>query len=70
MIYQIDFETSENRLFYVESFAPFTHQNVIKRIGQHLRTSAVLRAWFYFAKRVRTHDEKGDLIGKKEGMMH
>jgi hypothetical protein len=26
----IEFETEDNRLFYVESFAPFTPQNAIK----------------------------------------
>jgi homogentisate 1,2-dioxygenase len=29
---QIEFDTDDNRLFYVESFAPFYTQNVIKRI--------------------------------------
>jgi homogentisate 1,2-dioxygenase len=28
MIYQIDFDTEENRLFYVESFAPFYTQKI------------------------------------------
>ena len=29
MIYQIDFETSDNRLFYVESFAPFHYSKTL-----------------------------------------
>jgi homogentisate 1,2-dioxygenase len=47
IIYQIQFDTEDNRLFYVESFALFTPQNAIKRVGQHLEHS-LLRARFYF----------------------
>jgi homogentisate 1,2-dioxygenase len=37
IIYQIEFDTDDNRLFYVESFAPFYTPNVIKNeSGQHL----------------------------------
>jgi homogentisate 1,2-dioxygenase len=30
MIYQIEFETSDNRLLYLETFMPFTHQKDTK----------------------------------------
>jgi homogentisate 1,2-dioxygenase len=69
IIYQIEFETEENRLFYVESFAPFIHQNAIKRVGTAFRAPP-LRARLYFANELETHDEKGDLKSKKEGMLH
>lgn len=37
IIYQIDFETAENRLFYVESFSPFyTPKRYKNESGQHL----------------------------------
>jgi homogentisate 1,2-dioxygenase len=39
MIYQIDFDTEENRLFYVESFAPFTPKDIKNESGQHLEHS-------------------------------
>jgi homogentisate 1,2-dioxygenase len=39
VIYQIDFETSVNRLFYVESFAPFyTPKRYKNESGQHLNS--------------------------------
>ena len=73
MIYQIDFETSENRLFYVESFAPFyTPKRYKNESGQHLEHSPFCERDFILPNELETHDEKGDFIIKikKEGMMH
>ncbi|MFV5701579.1 homogentisate 1,2-dioxygenase [Flavobacterium sp. XS2P12] len=73
MIYQIDFETLENRLFYVESFAPFyTPKRYKNESGQHLEHSPFCERDFILPNELETHDEKGDFLIKikKEGMMH
>lgn len=73
IIYQIDFETSENRLFYVESFAPFyTPKRYKNESGQHLEHSPFCERDFILPNELETHDEKGDFLIKikKEGMMH
>ena len=73
MMYQIDFETSENRLFYVESFAPFyTPKRYKNESGQHLEHSPFCERDFILPNELETHDEKGDFLIKikKEGMMH
>lgn len=73
MIYQIQFETEENRLFYVESFAPFyTPKRYKNESGQHLEHSPFCERDFKLPSELETHDEKGDFLMKikKEGMMH
>lgn len=73
IIYQIDFETSENRLFYVESFAPFyTPKRYKNQSGQHLEHSPFCERDFKLPTELETHDEKGDFLIKikKEGMIH
>ena len=73
MIYQIEFETSENRLFYVESFAPFyTPKRYKSSSGQLLEHSPFCERDFKLPTGLETYDEKGDFIIKikKEGMMH
>jgi homogentisate 1,2-dioxygenase len=73
IIYQIDFETLENRLFYVESFAPFyTPKRYKNESGQHLEHSPFCERDFILPNELETHDEKGDFLIKikKEGMMH
>ena len=73
MIYQIDFETPENRLFYVESYAPFyTPKRYKNESGQHLEHSPFCERDFILPNELETHDEKGDFLIKikKEGMMH
>jgi homogentisate 1,2-dioxygenase len=73
MIYQIEFETAENRLFYVESFAPFyTPKRYKSSSGQLLEHSPFCERDFKLPTELETYDEKGDFIIKikKEGMMH
>jgi homogentisate 1,2-dioxygenase len=73
MIYQIEFETSENRLLYVESFAPFyTPKRYKSSSGQLLEHSPFCERDFKLPTELETHDEKGDFIIKikKEGMIH
>ena len=73
MIYQMEFETSENRLFYVESYAPFyTPKRYKNQSGQHLEHSPFCERDFKLPTELETHDEKGEFVIKikKEGMMH
>ena len=73
MIYQIQFDTKENRLFYVESFAPFyTPKRYKNESGQLLEHSPFCERDFKLPTELETHDEKGDFLIKikKEGMMH
>jgi homogentisate 1,2-dioxygenase len=73
MIYQMEFETKENRLLYVESFDPFyTPKRYKSSSGQLLEHSPFCERDFKLPTELETHDEKGDFIIKikKEGMMH
>ncbi|CAD0003210.1 homogentisate 1,2-dioxygenase [Flavobacterium salmonis] len=73
IIYQIDFETEENRLFYVESYSPFyTPKRYKNQSGQHLEHSPFCERDFILPNELETHDEKGDFLIKikKEGMIH
>ena len=73
MIYQIEFETSDNRLFYVESFAPYyTPKRYKSSSGQLLEHSPFCERDFKLPTELETYDEKGDFIIKikKEGMIH
>ena len=73
MIYQIEFETSENRLLYVESHAPYyTPKRYKSSSGQLLEHSPFCERDFKLPTELETHDEKGDFIIKikKEGMIH
>ena len=73
VIYQIDFDSSENRMFYVESFAPFyTPKRYKNASGQHLEHSPFCERDFKLPNELETFDEKGDFLIKikKEGMVH
>jgi homogentisate 1,2-dioxygenase len=73
IIYQIEFDTEDNRLLYVESFAPFyTPKRYKNESGQHLEHSPFCERDFILPNELESHDEKGDFVikMKKEGMMH
>lgn len=73
MIYQIEFETEDNRLFYVESHAPFyTPRRYKNASGQLLEHAPFCERDFKLPNELETYDEKGDFLIKikKEGMMH
>jgi len=73
MIYQMEFDTTENRLFYVESHSPFyTPQRYKSSSGQLLEHSPFCERDYKLPQDQETHDEKGDFMIKikKEGMMH
>ncbi|TNE53957.1 MAG: homogentisate 1,2-dioxygenase [Bacteroidetes bacterium] len=73
MIYQIDFDTEDNRLFYVESYAPFhTPKRYKSSSGQLLEHSPFCERDFKLPQELETYDEKGDFLIKikKEGKIH
>lgn len=73
MIYQIEFDSEDNRLFIVESFSPIlTPRTYRSRFGQLLEHSPFCERDFRVPQELETHDAKGDFIIKikKENMMH
>lgn len=73
MIYQIEFDTADNRLFYLESFHPlYTPRRYKNPHGQHLEHSPFCERDFKLPNELETYDEKGDFVMKikKEGMLH
>jgi len=73
MIYQIDFETEDNRIFYTESFHPFyTPKRYKNASGQLLEHSPFCERDFKLPTELETYDEKGDFLIKikKENMVH
>jgi homogentisate 1,2-dioxygenase len=73
MIYQIDFDTGDNRLLYLESFSPiYTPRRYRNHFGQLLEHSPFCERDYKFPVQLETHDEKGDFLMKikKQGMIH
>ncbi|MBA3899110.1 MAG: homogentisate 1,2-dioxygenase [Bacteroidetes bacterium] len=73
MIYQIEFDTEDNRLFFLETYSPlYTPKRYKNSFGQHLEHSPFCERDFKLPSDLETHDEKGDFIikVKKEGMIH
>jgi len=73
MIYQMHFETSDNRLLFCESHAPYyTPKRYKNTEGQLLEHSPFCERDYKLPTVLETNDEKGDFILKlkKEGMMH
>lgn len=73
MIYQIDFDTPENRLFIVESFSPIvTPKRYRNNFGQLLEHSPFCERDLRAPSELETHDEMGSFVVKikKEQVMH
>jgi homogentisate 1,2-dioxygenase len=73
MIYQIDFDTTDNRLLYLESFDPiYTPKRYKNSHGQLLEHSPFCERDFKLPTELETYDEKGEFLMKikKEGMLH
>ncbi|HVA97502.1 MAG TPA: homogentisate 1,2-dioxygenase [Bacteroidia bacterium] len=73
MIYQIEFDTTDNRLLFVESFSPiYTPKRYRNPFGQLLEHSPFCERDYKLPQNLETHDEKGDFLMKvkKEGIMH
>lgn len=70
--YQIDFDSEDNRLLYVESFSPIeTPKRYRNYYGQLLESSPFCERDFRLPKDLKTHDEKGEfkVISKKQGVL-
>jgi len=73
IIYQIEFNNQDNRLFIVESFHPiYTPKRYRNHFGQLLEHSPYCERDIRRPKNLITKDEKGNFLIKikKEGMMH
>ena len=73
IIYQISFDTPDNRLFIVESFSPIlTPKRYRNEFGQLLEHSPYCERDIRKPADLETHDEKGEFIIKirKENVMH
>lgn len=71
-IYQIDFNTQDNRLLYVESFSPIvTPKRYRNNFGQLLEHSPFCERDFKLPQDLETIDEKGNfkIMIKKQGML-
>ncbi|WP_372765954.1 homogentisate 1,2-dioxygenase [Lutibacter sp.] len=71
-VYQIDFDTQENRLLYVESFSPIvTPKRYRNNFGQLLEHSPFCERDFKLPTNLQTHDEKGafKVLIKKQGVL-
>jgi len=73
MIYQISFDSEENRLLIAESYHPiYTPKRYRNWFGQHLEHSPFCERDFKLPNNLQTHDELGDFIIKikKQGQLH
>lgn len=73
VIYQIDFNDENNRLFIVESKSPiYTPKRYRNWFGQHLESSPYCERDMHPPSELLTHNEKGDFLIKikKKGAIH
>lgn len=73
MIYQIEFDTDENRLLILDSYDPlYTPKRYRNHFGQLLEHSPFCERDIRQPQALDVHDEKGEFIIKikKEGMLH
>lgn len=73
MIYQIDFDTEDNRILYAESFHPiYTPKRYRNHFGQLLEHSPFCERDYKLPEALETHDETGDFVikVKKQGFLH
>ncbi|MEQ8220547.1 MAG: homogentisate 1,2-dioxygenase [Arenibacter sp.] len=73
MIYQITFDTQENRLLIAESYHPiYTPKRYRNWFGQHLEHSPFCERDFKLPQNLQTYDELGDFVikVKKQGQLH
>jgi homogentisate 1,2-dioxygenase len=65
MIYQIQFDTADNRLFYLESFSPIvTPKRYRNEFGQLLEHSPYCERDLILPTGLETHEEQGDFLLK------
>ena len=71
-IYQIDFDTVDNRLLYIESFQPiFTPKRYRNNFGQLLENAPFCERDMRLPQNLETHNERGNFLVKikKQGIM-
>jgi len=70
--YQIDFDSEDNRILYIESFSPIvTPTRYRNNFGQLLEHSPFCERDFRLPDNLTTHDEEGEfkIISKKQGVL-
>lgn len=73
MIYQLDFDTPDNRILYAESFHPiYTPKRYRNWFGQMLEHSPFCERDYKMPQDLETYDERGDFLMKvkKQGVIH
>jgi homogentisate 1,2-dioxygenase len=73
IIYQIDFDTEDNKLLYAESFHPiYTPKRYRNWFGQLLEHSPFCERDYKLPTELETHDEIGDFVVKikKQGVLY
>ncbi|SFF13562.1 homogentisate 1,2-dioxygenase [Thermoflexibacter ruber] len=73
MIYQIEFDSQDNRIFYLESHQPiYTPKRYRNWFGQLLEHSPFCERDYKLPQDLETHDEKGDFLikVKKQDLIH
>lgn len=73
IMYQLEFDSADNRLLYVESFSPIvTPKRYRNEYGQLLEHSPFCERDIRTPEDLETHDEKGEfkIMIKKQGVMH
>jgi homogentisate 1,2-dioxygenase len=71
-IYQIDFDTEDNRILYIESFHPiFTPKRYRNNFGQLLENAPFCERDMRLPQNLETHNERGKFLVKikKQGVM-
>lgn len=71
-IYQLEFNSEDNRILYVESFSPiYTPKRYRNEFGQLLESSPFCERDLKVPQDLETHDEKGEFIVKikKQGIL-
>ncbi|WP_020529490.1 homogentisate 1,2-dioxygenase [Flexithrix dorotheae] len=72
-IYQIQFDSKDNRLFYLESFSPiYFPKRYRNNFGQLLENAPFCERDLRLPENLETHDVKGDFLikVKKQGQIH
>ncbi len=73
IIYQIDFDGTDNRVLYLEAFSPlYTPKRYRNWFGQMLEHSPFCERDYKMPLELETHDEKGnfEVKVKKQGILH
>ncbi len=72
-VYQISFETEDNKILFVESFSPIeTPARYRNQYGQFMENAPFCERDFKLPHSLKTHDEKGDFLIKikKRGLIY